>query len=87
MAPSDSLTLKTLYLDAKIVILSALVQKLWSKTSFCIMMANITCACMSYIQTAHDIFNLLKGPDLSYFVKFGNILPVNNSVVAQNEIQ
>ena len=42
---------------------------------------------MSHIQTAPDIFNLLKGPDPSYLVlKFGNVLPVNNSDVAQNVI-
>ena len=35
MAPSDSLTLKTdIDLDTKIVILSGLVQKLWSKMYF-----------------------------------------------------
>ena len=55
------------------------VQKLWSKMDFCIMVANVTCWCLSHVQTAQDIFNLLKGPDPSYLVlKFGNILPVNN---------
>ena len=40
------------------------------------MVANVT---RSHIQTAQDIFILLKGPDPSYLVlKFGNILPVNN---------
>ena len=39
MAPSDSLTSKNIDLDTKIVILSALVQKLWSKTSIFIMVA------------------------------------------------
>ena len=49
------------------------------------MVANITHSYMSHIQTAHD--NSLKGPDHSYLVlKFGNILPVNNRVVAQNVI-
>ena len=40
-APSDSLTSKT-DVDAKIVILSALVKKLLAKTSFFKMVANIT---------------------------------------------
>ena len=79
MALSDSLTQKNIDLDAKIIVISALVQKLWSKTSFCIMVANVTHLCMSHIQTTQDIFILLKGPDPSYLVlKFGNILPVNN---------
>ena len=55
------------------------------KDVFCIMVANVTHSCMSHIRTAHDIYILLKGTDLSYLVlKFGNILPVNNWVVAQN---
>ena len=73
------LDLQNINLDAKIIVISAFVQKLWSKTSFCIMVANVTCLCMSHIQTAQDIFILLKGPDLSYLVlKFGNILLVNS---------
>ena len=58
IAPLDSLTLKT-DLDIKIVILSALVKKLWSKTNFCKMVANVTCSGTSHVQTAEDIFNLL----------------------------
>ena len=86
MALSDSLTLKT-YLDAKIVILSALVQKLWSKTSFCIMVANVTRLRTSHVQTAQDIFDLLKGPDPSYLVlKFGDTLSSRNRDMGQNEI-
>ena len=42
---------------------------------------------MSHIHTAQDIFNTMKGPNPSYLVlKFGNILPINNWVVAQNVI-
>ena len=42
------LDLKTILLDTKIVILSALVQKLWSTTSFCTIVANIT-----HLRTPH----------------------------------
>ena len=74
MAPSDSMTLNNIHLDAKssetirflylknidldtkMIILSALVQKLWSKTSFCIMLANVTRSGMSHIQTAQNVF-------------------------------
>ena len=74
---------KNIDLDAKIIVTNALIQKLWSKASFYIIVANVTRLCMSHIQTAQDIFNLLKGPDPSYLVlKFGNILLVNNWVVA-----
>ena len=59
MAPSDSLTLKT-DLDTKIVILSAIVQKLWSKTSFCQLVANITHWYTSHAQKTPDIFHFLK---------------------------
>ena len=55
VAPSDCLTLKT-YPDAKIVILSALVRKLWSKTSFCLMVTNITHSRTSHVQTAQEVF-------------------------------
>ena len=41
--------------DTKIVILSAVVQKLWSKTSFCIMVVNVTHSHTSHIQIAQDI--------------------------------
>ena len=43
--------IKNIYLDAQIVMLSALVWKLWSKTSFCIMMAYVTPSRTSHIQT------------------------------------
>ena len=49
------LTLKNIDLDTKIIILSALVRKLWSKTSFCIMVDNVTCLHMSLIQTTQAI--------------------------------
>ena len=61
MTPSDSFTSKP-YLDAKIVILSALVRKLWLKTSFCIMVTNVTRSRTSHVQTAQDIFQFVKRP-------------------------
>ena len=68
------LDLKNIDLDAKIIVISGLVQKLWPKMSFCIMVANVTRLCMSHIQTTQDIFNLVKGQDPSYLVlKFSNI--------------
>ena len=72
------LNLKNIDLDAKIIVKSALNQKLWLKTSFCIiiMVANVACSCMSHIQTAQDIFILWKGHDPSYLVlKFGSGQP------------
>ena len=64
------LDLKDIDLDTKIVILSVLVQKLWSKTSFCKMVDCVTCT--SHVQAAQDIFNLLKSLSSTYFVlKFG----------------
>ena len=71
------LDLKNIDLDVKIIVISALVQKLWSKIIFCIMMANVKCSRMVHIQTAQDIFNLLKGPNPSYLVLNGNTLPIN----------
>ena len=50
-APSDSLISKTMDLDTKIVIMSGLVQKLWKKTEFCNMMANVTCLDVSHVHT------------------------------------
>ena len=52
------LDLKNIYLNAKIVILSAsdLVQKLWSKMSFCIMVANVTRSRASHVRIAQDVF-------------------------------
>ena len=71
--------------DNKIVILSALVQKLWSKTSFCIMLANKTHSCTSHGQTAQDIFTLFKGPNPSYLVlKFGGNYLSSNWDMTQN---
>ena len=54
------LYLKNIDLDAKIIVISALVQKLWSKTSFCIMVANVTHSCMSHIQTTQDNLSCVK---------------------------
>ena len=48
--------LKNLELDAKIIMLCALVQKLRSKTSFCIMVANVMRSRTSHTQTTQDIF-------------------------------
>ena len=46
------------------------------------MVANVTRSCMSHIQTAQDMFNLLEGPDPSYLLlKFRNILLINSWVV------
>ena len=39
-----------------IIIVSALLRKLWPKTSFCIMVANITRSRISHVQTAQDVF-------------------------------
>ena len=58
MAPSYSFDLKNIDLDTKIVILSALVPKLWSKTSFCIMVVNVTRLCTSHVQIAKYIFSI-----------------------------
>ena len=71
--------LKNIDLEAKLIVLSALVQKLWSKTSFCIMVANIMNLLTSHIQIAQDNFYLLKGPDPSYpLLKFGDYLSNSN---------
>ena len=76
-----------MHLDAKIVILSALVQKLWSETSFCIMVANVTRSRAFHVQTAQDVFDLLKGPNPSYPVlKFGENLSSRNRNMAQSVI-
>ena len=72
-------------LDTKIVILSALVQKLWSKMSFCTMVANVMHSRTSHIQIAQDVFDLLKGPNQSYpVVKFSGNLSSRNRDMAQN---
>ena len=80
-ALSDSVTLKTidLFIYTKIVILCALVKKLYGervnllllllKTSFCIMVANVTYLCTFHVPTAQSVFDLLKGRDPSYLVK------------------
>ena len=49
------LDLKIIDLDTEIVILSALVQKLGSKTIFCQMVDNVMCSCASHLQTIQDI--------------------------------
>ena len=56
------LDLKNIDLDTKIVILSVLVQKLWSKTSFFIMVASVTRSCTSHIQIVQDIFLFIERP-------------------------
>ena len=67
--------------------ISALLWKFWSKTSFCIMAANVMHSRMSHVQTAQDFFYLLKGPDPSYPVlKFGNNLSSRNRDMAQSAI-
>ena len=76
MAPSDSLASKT-YIQVPKSLSCALVQQLWSKTSFRIMVSNVTHLCMSHTETAQDIFKLLKGPNPSHLVLNGNILLVN----------
>ena len=82
MAPSSTIRfpdLKNIDLATKTVILSALVQKLWSNTDFCIMVANMTCLHTSHVQNTQNVFYLLKGPDPTALVlKSGNILPINN---------
>ena len=50
------LDLKNIDLDTKIVILSALVQKLWPKTSLFTMVVNVTRLRTSHVQIAQDIF-------------------------------
>ena len=50
------LDLKNIDLDTKIIILRALVQKLWSKTSFCIMVPNVTRLRTYQAQTTQDVF-------------------------------
>ena len=56
MLKFGNIDLKNIELDAKIIILSALVQKLRSKTSFCIMVVNVMLSCTSHVQTDQDIF-------------------------------
>ena len=80
------LDLKNIDLDAKIVI-STVVQKLWSKTSFRIMVANVAHSCMLHIQTAQDIFILLKGPAPSYKSRVQVDICVQLDFVCQYNIQ
>ena len=83
------LNLKNIYLDAKIIIQSGLVGKLWSKTSFCIMVTNVTCSCTFHVETALDVcfFYLCKGPDPSYLVlKFDDRLSSRNLDITQSVI-
>ena len=57
------LDLKNIDLDiTQNVILSALVQKLWSKTSFCIMVDNVMRSRTSHTQAAQIIFLFVKRP-------------------------
>ena len=82
--------LKNTDLDMKIVILSALVQKLWSKANSFNMVENVMLSLTSHAQNAKDIFiYLFKGFYSSYLVlEFGNVLPISNcdSHMAQNAI-
>ena len=82
------LDLKNIDLDIKIFVPSALVQTLLSKTSFCIMVANVMRSCTSHVSNRpRCFFHLLKGLNPCYLVlKFGNILPINNWDMAQNVI-
>ena len=49
------------------------------------MVNNVTHLCTSHVQTAQNIFGLLKGSDPSYFVlKCGNSLAIHNWDMAQN---
>ena len=50
------LDLKNIDLDTKIIILSALVQKLWSTTSFCIMVDNATRSHTSHVSNHSKYF-------------------------------
>ena len=56
------LDLKNIVLDTEIVTLSPLVQKLWSKTSFCIMVANIMRLCTLQVQITQDIISFIERP-------------------------
>ena len=50
--------LKYIKLNNKIVILSALVKKLWSNMSFYVMVDNVTRSHTSHVQTAQHLFLL-----------------------------
>ena len=79
--------LENIYLDVKIIILCALLSKLWSKTSFCIMAANVTRSRTSHVQTAQDIFWFVESPRPKLpCVKFGDDLSSRNRGMAQNVI-
>ena len=87
MAPSDSLTSKNIDLDAKIVIVSALVQKLWSKTSFLHNGGQCNVRVRHTFILFKIFFRLLKSPDPSYSVlKFGDKVYSRNRDMAQNVI-
>ena len=80
------LDLNNMDLDTKIIILSALVEKLWSM-SFCKIGANVARSGTSHVQSTHDILTLCKGPDPSYPVlKFGDDCPSSNCDTAPNMI-
>ena len=80
--------LENIYLDVKIIILCALLSKLWSKTSFCIMAGQRNAfAYVSRSKPLKIFFDLLKVPDPSYPVlKFGDDLSSRNRGMAQNVI-
>ena len=54
--------LKNIDLDTKIVILSVLVQKLWSRTPFCTMVAIVMRLGTSHIQTTQNVFLIFWTP-------------------------
>ena len=88
MAPSDSLTSKNIYLDAKIIILCALLSKLLVKDV--ILHNGGQRNAFAYVSRSNPLkifFDLLKVPDPSYPVlKFGDDLSSRNRGMAQNVI-
>ena len=72
------LDLKNIDLDIKIFVPSALVQTLLSKTSFCIMVANVMRSCTSHVQTAQDVFSFIERPQpmLSCFKNLATFCPL-----------
>ena len=58
---------KNIDLDAKNRHPKTLVQKLWSNTSLCIIIANVTCPCTSHIQSNQDIFQYTKILEVNSF--------------------
>ena len=81
-------TLKSIDLDVKIVIFGALDQKLYSKTSFCKIVTNVTRSHTSHGQTAQHIFQFVSRTLTSSYtvVKFGDNCPSGNGDMAQSVI-